>query len=62
MQPALQIAGLQQYWRRLEEMGYTEVGKILKLRRGKVRPLNRDLRVLPPLSRAHIYGLPPVCG
>ena len=37
LQPALQTAGLQQYWRKFEEMGYGLVSHVLRVGRGKVR-------------------------
>ena len=51
LQPALQTAGLQQYWRKLYEMGYQHVGQLLRLGRGKVP--TRHVRAVPT------YFLPP---
>ncbi|KAL1496192.1 hypothetical protein AB1Y20_014808 [Prymnesium parvum] len=47
LQPALQAAGLQQYWRKLREMGYQTVAQLLRLRRGKA--LDELLDLLRPL-------------
>ena len=48
LQAALMASGLQQYWRRLEEMGYTRLRQILKLGRGdRLDELIGQLRPLP---------------
>ena len=48
MQAALMATGLQQYWRRLNEMGYTRLGHVLRLGRGdKLEELLEQLKPMP---------------
>ena len=48
MQAGLMATGLQQYWRRLNEMGYTRLGHVLRLGRGdKLEELLEQLKPMP---------------